>query len=148
MKNRALITNQQGFSLIEILIVIALIAVAGTFVTNQLINRLDEGNRSAAGIQINQFKQLLEDYRRYCSIYPTEQQGLDALVAKPTSGPECPNYPAAGFIQGGKLPIDPWGGAYVYLSPDDGKSYTILSYGTDKKEGGEGSAKDISSADL
>lgn len=148
MKKRIPMMNQKGFSLIEILIVIALIAVAGTFVTNQLISRMDEGNRSAAGIQINQFKQLLEDYRRYCSIYPTETQGLDALVAKPTSGPDCTNYPPSGFIQGGKLPVDPWGNAYIYLSPDDGKSYTIMSFGTDKKEGGEGSAKDISSADL
>jgi general secretion pathway protein G len=146
-KNRK-ISNQQGFSLIEILIVISLIAVAGTFVVNQLLARLDEGNVNAAKIQINQYKQLLEDYRRYCSIYPTTDQGLDSLVAKPTVEPECPNYPASGFIQGGKVPSDPWGTTYLYESADGGKTYVITSLGNDKKEGGENFAKDIKSNEI
>lgn len=145
MKRKQL-RNQKGFSLIEILIVISLIAVAGTFVVNQLLARLDEGNVSAAKIQINQFKQLLEDYRRYCSQYPTTDQGLDVLVAKPATGPECPNYPASGFIQGGKVPTDPWGKDYMYES--DGRTYVITSFGTDGREGGENFAKDIKSNEI
>lgn len=145
MKRRKLLGTQHGFSLMEILIVISLIAVAGTFVIGQLVGRLEEGNYQAAKTQINLFKGLLEDYRRYCSIYPTTEQGLDALVAKPSGAPECANYPASGFIQGGKVPLDPFGIAYDYQSPDGGKTFVITSFGSDKVEGGEGFAKDIKS---
>lgn len=143
MKRKSILKNQRGFSLMEILIVITLIAVAGTFVVNQLIARLDEGNVNAAKIQINNFKGLLEDYRRYCAKYPTTEQGLDALLTKPT---DCPNYPASGFIQGGKIPADPWGKDYMYES--DGKTYVISSFGNDGAEGGENSAKDIKSNEI
>ncbi len=147
MKNKKLrLNNQKGFSLMEILIVITLIAVAGTFVVGQLLARLDEGNINAAKIQIGQFKQLLEDYRRYCNQYPTTEQGLDSLLNKSTTGNECKNYPAGGFIQGGKLPPDPWGNPYAYES--DGQKYTIISLGSDGKEGGTGSSADIKSTDL
>jgi general secretion pathway protein G len=148
MKLLRVLKNQKGFSLMEILIVISLIAVAGTFVVNQLLSRLDEGNYSAAKTQIAQLKTMLEDYKRYCSIYPTTDQGLDSLVAKPTAAPECSNYPASGFIQGGKLPVDPWGGEYLYESPDNGRTYIITSLGNDKAEGGEGFAKDIKSNEI
>lgn len=145
MKKRKLFGNQKGFSLMEILIVIALIAVAGTFVIGQLVSRLDEGNYSAAKTQIQLLKGMLEEYRRYCGIYPTEGQGLEALVAKPTEPPECTNYPASGFLRDNKVPLDPWGVPYQYSSPDAGKTYVITSYGTDKVENGEGFAKDIKS---
>lgn len=141
-KNR----DQRGFSLVEILIVMSLIAIAGTFVMNKLFDRMSEGNINAAKIQMNNFKSLLEDYRRYCSVYPTTDQGLEALIAKPTSAPDCPNYPAAGFIEGGKMPKDPW--AHDFLYESDGKSYVITSLGSDSKEGGEGYAKDIKSNEL
>src|SRR5688500_12474074 len=108
-KDKMLLQNQRGFSLIEILIVMSLIAVAGTFVMNKLFDRMEEGNQKAAQIQINAFKGLLEDYRRYCSQYPTSDQGLEALVSKPTTAPDCPNYPASGFLSSNKVPADPWG---------------------------------------
>lgn len=145
-KNKRFWQNEKGFSLMEILIVITLIALAGTFVANQLLDRLAEGNINGAKIQMNSFKQLLEDYRRYCNVYPSTEQGLDALVNKPTNPPECKNYPASGFISGGKLPSDPWGTPYTYES--DGAKYTITSLGSDLKEGGTGNAADIKSTDI
>lgn len=150
MKNRKaaslkVLKDNAGFSLVEIMIVIALIAVAGTFVTGQLIARMNEGYQTTAKTQMNGFKQMLEDYRRYCGIYPTTNQGLDALVAKPTSAPDCPNYPASGFLQDGKLPTDPWGTPYVYESPDDGRTFVITSLGADHRPGGEGFDKDLKS---
>lgn len=144
-KMKRILRAQKGFSLIEILIVISLVALAGAFVTNQLFDRLAEGNVSGAKIQIGQFSQLLEDYRRYCSAYPSSEQGLQALLQKPDN---CPNYPASGFIKGNKLPLDPWGTEYFYESPDNGKSYIITSYGSDKLEGGADYAKDIKSNEL
>jgi general secretion pathway protein G len=144
---KRIIHGQRGFSLIEIMIVLTLIAVAGTFVVGQLINKLDEGNYSAATTQVRNLKTMLEEYRRYCGVYPTNEQNLDALVAKPSSPPDCPNYPTGGIING-KLPADPWGHPYVYDSPDNGKSYLITSYGKDGAENGEGFDKDIKSNDL
>jgi general secretion pathway protein G len=138
--------KQAGFTLVEILIVITLIAVAGTFVVGQLIDRLDEGNQMAAKAQIGNFKTIMEDYRRYCNQYPTSDQGLEALINKPTAAPDCPNYPASGFLQDKKVPMDPWGHPYIYES--DGKSFVITSLGKDGKEGGTGADKDIKSNEL
>lgn len=141
--NRTIARNEQGMSLIEILIVITLIAVAGSFVATQVFDRMKEGYVQAAKAQINNFKSMMEDYRRYCNQYPTSDQNLDALIAKPTTGPECQNYPASAFIKDGKVPLDPWGMPYMYES--DGKKFVITSYGGDKAEGGEGLDKDIKS---
>ena len=142
-KNRTIMRNESGMSLVEILIVITLIAVAGSFVAGQVFDRMQEGNQSAAKAQINGMKSMLEDYRRYCNQYPTTDQNLDALVAKPTTPPDCNNYPASAFIADGKVPKDPWGNPYAYES--DGKKYVITSYGKDGKPEGEGHDKDIKS---
>jgi general secretion pathway protein G len=132
-------------SLVEILIVMTLIAVAGSFVATQVLDRMQEGYQKAAQTQMNGMKQMLEDYRRYCNVYPSTEQGLDALVAKPTTAPECTNYPASAFIADGKVPKDPWGNSYDYKA--DGKSYVITCYGRDGKEAGEGYDKDLHSND-
>ena len=148
MKYLKIIKSTRGFSLMEILIVISLMAVVGSIVVGQLVTRLNEGQVNTAKIQINSFKTLLEDYKRYCGIYPTSEQGLDALVKKPSVGQDCPSYPAGGFIQDGKIPKDPWDMDYVYESADGGKTYLITSYGSDKRPDGDGFAKDIKSNDL
>jgi general secretion pathway protein G len=134
-------------SLIEILIVITLMAVVGTIAATNVIERMNEGYQNTAKTQIAALKGMLEDYRRYCNNYPTSEQGLEALVAKPTSGPECPNYPASAFIKDGKVPQDPWGRAYEYNSPDGGRTFVITCRCRDGKEGGDGADKDIHSND-
>ena len=145
---KLIIRSQRGFSLMEIMIVITLIAVAGTFVVGKLLDRLDEGNYTAAQTQIRNLKTMLQEYRRYCGSFPTTDQNLDALVSKPTSPPDCPSYPAAGILEG-KVPLDPWGQPYMYESPDSGRTFNLMSYGKDRKEGGESQFdKDIRSADL
>jgi general secretion pathway protein G len=143
------IANQDGMSLIEILIVITLMAVAGSFVMTKVFDRMQEGYQQAAKTQINAFKSDLENFRRYCNQYPTSEQGLEALFVKSTSAPECPNYPASGIMEGGKPPLDPWGRPYVYESPDSGKTYVVTSYGRDGKESGDPNSpdKDIKSND-
>lgn len=141
--NRIVASNESGMSLIEILIVITLIAVAGSFVATKVFDRMQEGNQMAAKAQINGLKSMLEDYRRYCNQYPTTDQNLDALVAKPTSEPQCANYPASAFIADGRVPLDPWSKPYQYES--DGKKYLITSYGQDGKPEGENFDKDIKS---
>ncbi|NUM89611.1 MAG: type II secretion system major pseudopilin GspG [Bdellovibrionales bacterium] len=138
--------NQKGFSLLEILVALTLIALGGAFVMGKYFDNLQEGYVKSTGIQIANFKTLLEDFRRHCNQYPTTAQGLDALVTKPSVAPECPNYPPSGIMNTNKVPMDPWGRPYNYES--DGTKVLIWSLARDGKEGGEGFDKDIRSDEL
>ena len=144
-KNHRPLNNQSGMSLIEILIVITLMAVVGTIAATQVTARLQEGYQNTARTQISSLKGMMQEYARYCNHCPTTEQGLEALVVKPTSPPECPNYPSSGIIADGKVPKDPWNNPYDYQSPDGGKTFVITSWGRDGKEGGE---KDTPEADI
>lgn len=137
---KALKQSQKGFSLIEILIALTLLAIAGTFVVGQFMDSLYEGQVKSTKIQMSNLEGLLKEFRRKCNFYPTSEQGLEALVTKPTSGRECKDYPPNGFIDG-DLPKDPWDNDFVYES--DGRSYNIFSYGADAEPGGEGNDADI-----
>ncbi|MBT3983346.1 MAG: type II secretion system major pseudopilin GspG [Bacteriovoracaceae bacterium] len=139
---KQILKSQQGFSLIEILIGLSLLAIAGTFVVGKIFDQLSEGKVSAARIQINSLKDRLNEFRRHCNYYPTTEQKLDALVEKPTTGKECKRYAPNGYIDGGEIPLDPWDNEYDYKS--DGKKYTIVSFGEDGVEGGDGFDTDIS----
>lgn len=139
-----MIRNERGFSLIEMLIVMALMALVGTFVATNVIRKYDQAKVDAAKIQIKQVGVILDDFRRVCGFYPTMEQGLEALI-KPPAGRECKNYDPEGFIKDKKVPQDPWGNEFNYTS--DGNKYTLKSLGADGKEGGDGFDKDISSDD-
>ncbi|MBC7714493.1 MAG: type II secretion system major pseudopilin GspG [Rhizobacter sp.] len=138
---KTLVQNQQGFSLIEILIALTLLAVVGTFVGGKFFESLEEGKIKAAKIQFSNLDSRLKDFRRKCGFYPTSEQGLEALVTKPTGGRECKDYPATGFIEGEGVPKDPWENDYIYES--DGKTFNISSLGPDGEAGGDGNNADI-----
>jgi general secretion pathway protein G len=142
-RNRA-IAKQDGFSLIEMLIVIALMALVGTFVATNVIRKYDQAKVDATKIQMKQLGVILDDFRRVCGFYPTTDQGLDALVKAP-SGRECKNYDPEGFIKDKKVPHDAWDHDFSYES--DGNKYKLSSLGSDGKAGGDGFDKDISSDD-
>ena len=134
-------TKNRGFSLIEILIALALLAGAGTFVAGKIFDQLHEGKVESAKIQMNALSDRLKEYRRHCGSYPTAEQGLEALVSKPSGGKECKRYNPGGYIESGNVPVDPWDEEYIYES--DGKSFNIFSLGADNEEGGEDKEKDI-----
>lgn len=134
--------SQRGFSLIEILVALTLLGLAGTFVAGKIFDQLHEGRVKSARIQMNSFKARLQEYRRKCGAYPTTDQGLEALISKPSTGRECKNYPPNGFIEGDSIPLDPWDNDYDYKS--DGKTFDIISFGNDGIEGGEDQDTDIS----
>ncbi len=136
--------RESGFTLIEMMIVMAIIALIAGFVGTKVIRRYDESRVSATKIQIKQLGIILDDFRRVCGFYPTTEQSLDALVKAPTSGRLCKNYDPEGFIK--RVPEDAWLHEFVYIS--DGSKYVIKSLGADGKEGGEGFDKDISSEDI
>ena len=144
--SKKILASQKGLSLVEILIALTLLAIAGTFVVGSVLDNLREGEIKSAKIQIKNISGILTDYKRKCGTYPTEEQGLDALIAAPTTGRECKRYPPNGFIQGGKIPEDPWGYEFIYKS--NGRDFEIISTGPDGMEGGEGEDADISSKDI
>lgn len=134
--------NSKGLSLIEILISLALLALAGTFIATNVFKRYEEGRRNAATIQMQNIAGALQEFRRYCDQYPAEEQGgLEALIHKPSGGKECKRYPPNGILEGGQVPVDPWDNPYEYKS--DGKTFTLKSYGKDGMPGGEGDDADI-----
>ncbi len=139
-------TSQRGMSLVEILIALTLMGIAGTFVAGKVYERLESGQIESAKIQLRAVGDRVKEFRRDCSYYPTTDQGLEALIEKPVGGRECKRYAAGGYIENAKIPKDPWDYDFVYES--DGKSFNIKSLGADGADGGEGVDADISLKDL
>ena len=147
LKNiQRIMKSEAGMSLIEILIALTLLALAGTFVGGKVFDQLQEGKVSSAKIQIKSLGDRLKEFRRDCNFLPTSDMGLDALINKPEGGRECKRYAPGGYIEGGKVPLDPWDSEFIYES--DGKTFEIKSLGADNAEGGEEFDADISSKDL
>ena len=141
--------RRRGFTLVEILVVVMIIAILATFVGVNVVPRLGDARRSAAQAQIAAFRQALNLYRLDNGMFPTQQQGLDALCRKPDIEPIPPAYRAEAYLESRQVPKDPWGRDYVYLAPGrDGAPFEIFSYGADGQPGGEGDNAEISSADL
>jgi len=140
---------KNGFTLLEILVVIMIIAVLATIVGVNVANRPAEARITAAKAQIRAFQAALQIYKMDNGVYPTQQQGLKALCVKPDVDPIPEKYPADGYLQSQNLPLDPWKNPYVYLSPGTkGEPYEIITYGADGEPGGTGEAADISSSSL
>ncbi len=141
--------NKAGFTLIEILVVLVIIMTLAGVVTVNVIRHQGESQVKAAQLQIRQFMDALQIYRIEQGRYPTQAQGLDALVERPTREPVPRNYPEDGYLANRRVPPDPWGNEYIYLSPGrQGEPYEIISYGSDGEPGGSGNAADISSSHL
>lgn len=144
-KRRKHLRNEAGFSLMELMIVIAIIGLLGTVVVRNVMRRYEEAKHGVTKTNIRQLMTTLDDFKRVCGFYPTKEQGLEALVKIPVGGRECKNYDPAGFIK--NLPKDGWSNDFIYES--DGVKFRISSLGADAKEGGEDIFdKDISSDDV
>lgn len=137
------LASNTGFSLVEMLVVITLIALVGTFVVSNIMGKLDQAKVDSTKIQINQLGTVLDQFKLDCGFYPETDQGLDALIQKPEVGRECKNYDPEGYIKGGQVPKDAWDNDFIYSS--DARTYEIRSLGSDAAEGGEGNAADLSS---
>jgi general secretion pathway protein G len=141
MKLRDRRRGEGGFTLIEILVVITIIALIMSLVGPRVLNYLGESKVKAAKIQIQSFGSALDLFNLDTGRYPNTGEGLTALVQNPGSIPAW-NGP---YLKGGVVPNDPWGKAYVYRSPGEHGPYDIISYGSDGQEGGTGTAADIAS---
>jgi len=139
-------TRHAGFTLIEIMVVVVIIGVLAALLVPKIMSRPDEARVVAAKQDIATLMQALKLYRLDNSRYPSGDQGLQALVSKPTSEPLPNNWKSGGYVE--RLPKDPWGNPYQYLNPGVHGEIDIFSYGADGKPGGEGIDADIGSWSL
>ena len=133
----------KGFTLIEVMVVILIIGVMAALIVPKVMGRPDEARVIAAKQDIATIMQALKLYRLDNQKYPTTEQGLNALVAKPTLSPIPPNWKGNGYIE--RLPQDPWGKPYQFLNPGLRADIDVFSYGADGAPGGEGVDADIGS---
>ena len=140
--------DNRGFTLIEIMVVVFILAMLAALIAPRIMGRSDDAKIADAKVQIKNIETALKLYKLDNGNYPTTEQGLQALVEKPTVGQIPKNYKTEGYLESKKLPKDPWGNDYLYLSPGEHGDFDICSYGTDGVKGGEGKDADICSWDL
>jgi general secretion pathway protein G len=136
----------EGFSLIEVMIVVVILAILATLLAPHVMGRTDDAKRAAAKAQIKNIESALQLYKLDNGIYPSNEQGLKALVEKPSSEPRPANWKAGGYLA--KLPSDPWGRVYAYATPGKQGEFEIVSLGADGTPGGEGKNADLANWDL
>ena len=134
-------TRQSGFTLIEVMIVIVILGVLAALIVPKVMGRPDEARIAAARQDIATIMQSLKLYKLDNRRYPTTEQGLNALVQKPTLAPVPESWNAGGYLE--RLPNDPWGQAYRYLNPGLHGEIDVMSYGADSQPGGQGVDADI-----
>ena len=137
---------QRGFTLLEVMVVIVILGILAALVVPNIIGRPDEARVIAAKQDIASLMQALKLYRLDNQRYPTTEQGLQSLVAKPTTSPIPANWKTGGYVE--RLPKDPWGNAYQYLNPGVRGEIDVFSYGADGAPGGEGFNADVGSWNL
>jgi general secretion pathway protein G len=137
-----------GFTFIEIMVVVAILAILAALVVPRIMGRTDDAKRTAAKVQIRNIEGALQLYKLDNGVYPTTEQGLKALIEKPSVGVVPKKWKLGGYLP--KLPEDPWGNPYKYLSPAPAQKgdYEIMSLGTDGEVGGEGVNADITNWNL
>ena len=142
------IAKNPGFTLLEIIVVVFILSLLAAIVAPKIIGRTDDARIAEGKVQIRNLETALKLFKLDSGFYPDTQQGLQALVEKPATGRIPLNYKEGGYLEQKKIPLDPWGNAYVYISPGLNGDYDLMSYGADGKEGGEGKDADIKSWDM
>jgi general secretion pathway protein G len=136
--------NRAGFTLIEIMVVIVILAMLAALVGPKLIGRTDDAKIQTTRTQIGSLETALKLYKLDNGAYPSTEQGLNALVSKPTVGVIPKSYKDGGYLEKKQVPKDGWGNDYLYISPGEHGDYDLFSYGADGAKGGDGNNSDIS----
>ncbi|WP_215818108.1 type II secretion system major pseudopilin GspG [Zooshikella harenae] len=135
--------KQSGFTLIEIMVVVVILGILGALVVPKIMSRPDQAKVTVARSDIASIKTALEMYKLDNHNYPSTDQGLEALVSKPSGQPEARNWNPDGYLE--KIPVDPWGRPYQFQAPGNHGKFDLYSLGADGKKGGEGFDTDITS---
>jgi len=136
----------RGFTLIEVMVVVVILSILAAVVVPKIMDRPDEARVVKAKQDIRAIEAALNLYKLDNFNYPTTEQGLESLVEQPTSPPEPKNWKQGGYVD--RLPKDPWGNGYQYLSPGQNGTFDLYSLGADGQPGGEGTAADIANWSL
>jgi general secretion pathway protein G len=139
--------GSSGFTLIELMVVIVILGILAGLIIPRIMGRPEEARQMKAQVQIESIETALRLYKLDNGSYPSTEQGLQALVEAPTVGELPRAWREGGYLEKGKIPNDPWGNEYVYLSPGVHGDYDLSSYGAEGQPGGEGKDKDINSWD-
>lgn len=145
MKSRRL-WNQRGITLIEIMVVLVILGILATIIIPRISSKPEEARRTKAILDIKSIETALSLFHMDNGFYPSTEQGLEALVEKPTTGRMPNNYSENGYLK--KVPLDPWKNSFVYISPGAHGDYDLISYGADGEEGGEGKFADVNNWEL
>ena len=135
--------KQSGFTLLELLVVLGIIAMLAGIVGPQVMKHMGESKTKAAKVQIEDLSATMDMYKLDAGSYPTSQQGLQALIEAPDNAKRW-NGP---YLSKSKIPLDPWQNEYHFVSPGEHGKFDIFTYGADDKEGGEGEDRDVLSWD-
>jgi general secretion pathway protein G len=142
------LARQSGFTLIEIMVVIIILGILAMYVAPKLMGRPEEAKQVRAKMDISALETALKLYKLDNGMYPSSEQSLQALVQQPESGAVPKKWRKGGYLEKGKVPKDPWGNDYVYLSPGLKGDFDIISYGADGVPGGENENRDINNWDV
>jgi general secretion pathway protein G len=143
------VRDKRGFTLIELMVVVVILGILAGLIIPKIMGRPEEAKRLKARMQIEQLEQALKLYYLDSGEYPTTEQGLNALVEKPATDPVPRRWKEGGYLEKKKIPLDPWGNPFVYVSPGvHSKDFDLVSFGADGEEGGEGKYADIESWNL
>jgi general secretion pathway protein G len=140
--------SEAGFTLIELLVVLVIIGILVGYVGPKIIGRDEDARRTSAELQIKGLETAIKMYKLDNGMFPSSEQGLQALVEPPSAGRLPPKWREGGYLESRKVPLDPWANEFVYLSPGLNGDFDISSYGADGEPGGEGSDADINNWDL
>jgi general secretion pathway protein G len=146
LPSRRRVNSEHGFTFIEIMVVVAILAILAALVVPRIMGRTDDAKRTAAKVQIRNIEGALQLYKLDNGVYPSSEQGLKALIEKPAVGMIPKKWKVGGYLP--NLPEDPWGNSYKYQSPSKKGDYEITSLGTDGELGGEGINADITNWNL
>ncbi|PIE60508.1 MAG: type II secretion system protein GspG [Desulfobulbus propionicus] len=142
-KHNIPLCSPKGFTLIELMVVIVILGVLASLIVPRIMDKPEEARRTQAAIQIQSLEQALKFYKLDNGQYPTTEQGLQALVEPPATGKLAKKWRDGGYLEKGKVPLDPWDGEFVYLSPGLHGDFDLSSYGPDGEAGGEGDDADV-----
>jgi len=141
-------SSPRGFTLIEVLVVGVIMGLLIGLIGPNVLGQVDKAKVTTARADMSTLSSALDMYKLDNNRYPTTDQGLEALISKPSSSPVPNNWNSQGYLKGTEIPMDPWDGEYLYFSPgDDGRPYEIISLGADNSEGGSDFDADLSNWD-